>query len=199
MRDHVDERRLAALDDVDGALESRTQVLRVRDGALGVDAEAAREPGEVHTRVGNDVADVGAEVTVQVKKIDREARRVALSIKATQPDPWVEEAAQLRIGQVLDVEVVRFLAFGAIVRISERLEGLVHISEIAEERIAKPDDVLTLGQKVKATLLKKDLEGKKLGLSIVRAKRDQEKAEYRSYLNNNKGLTVDLSEQFKHD
>ncbi len=146
-----------------------------------------------------DVADVGAEVTVQVKKIDREARRVALSIKATQPDPWVEEAAQLRIGQVLDVEVVRFLAFGAIVRISERLEGLVHISEIAEERIAKPDDVLTLGQKVKATLLKKDLDGKKLGLSIVRAKRDQEKAEYRSYLNNNRGLTVDLSEQFKQD
>lgn len=146
-----------------------------------------------------DVADVGDEVTVLVKKIDREAKRVALSIKANLPDPWVEEAQQLRIGQVLDVEVVRFLAFGAIVRISERLEGLVHISEIAEERIAKPDDVLSLGQKVKATVLKKDLEGKKIGLSIVRAKRQQEKDEYRSYLNNKKGLSVDLTDKFKLD
>lgn len=144
-----------------------------------------------------DVAAVGDEVQVLVKKIDREAKRVALSIKATQPDPWVAEAEQLKIGQVLEVEVVRFLPFGAIVKISDKLEGLVHISEIAEERIAKPDDVLELGQTVKATVLKIDLDAKKIGLSIAKAKRDAEKAEYRSYLNDKKGLTQDLSEQFK--
>ena len=140
-----------------------------------------------------DVAAVGDEVEVFIKKIDRENKRVALSIKATQEDPWKVEAGKLNIGDIVEVQVLRFLPFGAIVKISDKVEGLVHISEIAEERIAKADDVLEAGQIVKAQVVKMDLEGKKVGLSIVKAAQAAEQAEYSSYLNGSEGLTQDLS------
>ena len=144
-----------------------------------------------------DVAAVGDEVEVFIKKIDRENKRVALSIKATQEDPWKVEAGKLNIGDIVEVQVLRFLPFGAIVKISDKVEGLVHISEIAEERIAKADDVLEAGQIVKAQVLKMDLEGKKIGLSIVKAAQAAEQAEYSSYLNGSEGLTQDLSERLQ--
>ena len=144
-----------------------------------------------------EVAQVGDEVEVFIKKIDRENKRVALSIKATQEDPWKVEAGKLNVGEIVEVEVLRFLPFGAIVKISDKVEGLVHISEIAEERIAKADDVLEAGQIVKAQVLKMDLEGKKIGLSIVKAAQAAEQAEYSSYLNGSEGLTQDLSEQLQ--
>lgn len=144
-----------------------------------------------------DVAAVGDEVEVFIKKIDRENKRVALSIKATQEDPWKVEAGKLNIGDIVEVQVLRFLPFGAIVKISDKVEGLVHISEIAEERIAKAEDVLEAGQIVKAQVLKMDLEGKKIGLSIVKAAQAAEQAEYSSYLNGSEGLTQDLSEQLQ--
>lgn len=145
-----------------------------------------------------DVAAVGDEVQVLVKKIDRENKRVALSIKATQEDPWKVEASKLHVGEVVECQVVRFLAFGAIVKVTDKVEGLVHVSEIAEERINKPEDVLEVGQVVKAEILKIDLEGKKVGLSIAKAKRDAEKAEYSSYLNEKPSLTLDLAEQLEN-
>ena len=144
-----------------------------------------------------DVAAVGDEVEVFIKKIDRENKRVALSIKATQEDPWKVEAGKLNIGDIVEVQVLRFLPFGAIVKISDKVEGLVHISEIAEERIAKADDVLEAGQIVKAQVVKMDLDGKKVGLSIVKAAQAAEQAEYSSYLNGSAGLTQDLSEQLQ--
>lgn len=136
-----------------------------------------------------DVAAEGEEVQVLVKKIDKEAKRVALSIKATQEDPWVAEASQLQIGDQMDVEVLRFLPFGAIVKISDKLEGLVHISEIARERIEKPADALEIGQVVKAEVIKMDLDAKKIGMSIskiardaARAARNAERNEYKSFM-----------------
>lgn len=147
-----------------------------------------------------DVAKQDDEVQVMIKEIDREKKRVALSIKATQEDPWVAEAKELHVGDIIEVEVAKFLPFGAIVKISDRVEGLVHISEIAQERINKPEDVLELGQVVNAEVIKMDLDSKKIGLSISKIKRDAEKAEVRSYMGKKSGgLTQDLSEQLKQD
>ena len=146
-----------------------------------------------------DVAKEGDEVTVLVKKIDRENKRVALSIKATLEDPWKVEAGQFHVGDIVEAEVVRFLAFGAIVKLSEKVEGLVHISEIAQERINKPEDVLEIGQVVKAEVIKMDLDSKKIGLSISKVKRDAEKNEYRSYIGSKKShLSQNLSEQLEN-
>lgn len=76
---------------------------------------------------------------------------------------------------------------------------MVHISEIAQTRIEKPEDVLELGQVVKAEIIKMDLDNKKIGLSISKVKRDAEKAEYRSYIGKkNSSLTQDLSEQLEN-
>ena len=145
-----------------------------------------------------DVAKEGDEVTVLVKNIDRENKRVALSIKATLEDPWKVEASQFHIGDILDVEVVRLLAFGAIVKLSDKVEGLVHISEIAPERIEAPSDVLEVGQVVKAEIIKMDLDSKKIGLSISKVKRDAEKNEFRSYMGSKKShLSQNLSEQLE--
>ena len=146
-----------------------------------------------------DVAKKGDEVTVLVKSIDREKKRVALSIKATQENPWKVEASQFHIGDILDVEVVRLLAFGAIVKLSDKVEGLVHISEIAPERIEAPSDVLEVGQVVKAEIIKMDLDNRKIGLSISKVKRDAEKNEYRSYMGGKKShLSQNLSEQLEN-
>ena len=146
-----------------------------------------------------DVAKEGDEVTVLVKKIDRENKRVALSIKATLEDPWKVEAGKFHVGDIVEAEVVRFLPFGAIVKLSDKVEGLVHISEIAQERINKPEDVLEIGQVVKAEVIKMDLDSKKIGLSISKVKRDAEKNEYRSYIGSKKShLSQSLSEQLEN-
>ena len=146
-----------------------------------------------------DVAKEGDEVTVLVKSIDRENKRVALSIKATLEDPWKVEASQFHIGDILDVEVVRLLAFGAIVKLSDKVEGLVHISEIAPERIEAPSDVLEVGQVVKAEIIKMDLDNRKIGLSISKVKREAENNEYRSYMGGKKShQSQNLSEQIEN-
>ena len=145
-----------------------------------------------------EAAQEGDEVTVLVKKIDRENKRVALSIKATQEDPWKVEAGKFHVGDIIDVEVVRFLPFGAIVKLSDKVEGLVHISEIAQERIAQPADALELGQVVKAEIIKMDLDSKKIGLSISKVKRDAEKNEYRSYMGKkNSSLKQSMADQLE--
>ena len=142
-----------------------------------------------------DVAQVGDEVEVFIKNIDREARRVALSIKATQEDPWTAKVNQLHVGEIVECQVVRLLSFGAIAKIADRVEGLIHISEIAEERIEKVEDVLEVGQVVKAEILRIDMDQKRIGLSIVKAKRAAEAAEYSSYLDGEEGLTQGLADQ----
>ena len=129
-----------------------------------------------------DVAEVGQEVAVLVKSVDRDKDRVALSIKATLEDPWKVEASQFNVGDILEVEVVRFLEFGAIVKLNEKIEGLVHISEIAPQRIEKASYALEIGQNVQAEIIKMDLDAKKIGLSINKIKKDAEKAEMRSYM-----------------
>lgn len=137
------------------------------------------------------------EVTVLVKSIDKENKRVALSIKATQEDPWVTEAGKLEVGMVVKGQVVRFLPFGAIVKVTDKVEGLVHVSEIAETRVEKPEDVLEVGQEVVAKVVKKDLENKKIGLSIVKAAKEAEKAEYSAFIEDKPELTLDLKEQLE--
>lgn len=144
-----------------------------------------------------DAAKVDDEVTVLVKKIDRENRRVALSIKATQEDPWLTEAVAFKEGMVVEGTVERFLPFGAIVKLADKVEGLVHVSEIAETRVEKPEDILEIGQNVKVKVIKVDLKHKKIGLSIVKAVKEAEKAEYSSFINDKPELTLDLKEQLE--
>ena len=132
-----------------------------------------------------DVAKEGDMVKVFVKKVDKENRRVSLSIKATQEDPWVAAAAGFQVGDVVEGTVERFLPFGALVRLNDKVEGMIHVSEIAETRVEKPEDVLKIGQVVNPMIIKIDQAHKKIGLSLKREKENQEKAEMKAYMDGN--------------
>lgn len=129
-----------------------------------------------------DLYKVGDKVEVYIKGLDEEKGRISLSIKALQEDPWVAAAKAMKPGDVVTGTVLRFLPFGAIVKLNDKNEGMIHISEIAEQRIEKPEDVLEIGQEVKVKVLRIDEEHKKIALSITKAKQDAEKAEMRQYL-----------------
>ena len=98
---------------------------------------------------------------------------------------------------VVEGAVERFLPFGAIVKLADKVEGLVHVSEIAETRVEKTEDILEIGQNVKVKVIKVDLKHKKIGLSIVKAVKEAEKAEYSSFINDKPELTLDLKEQLE--
>ena len=124
-------------------------------------------------------------VKVFVKKVDKENRRVSLSIKATQEDPWIAAAAGFNVGDVVEGTVERFLPFGALVRLNDKVEGMIHVSELADTRVEKPEDVLKIGQVVTPMIIKIDQSKKKIGLSLTRAKKDEEKAEMKAFMDGN--------------
>ena len=122
---------------------------------------------------------VGDEVEVVVLSVDVEAERLELGIKQLTEDPWALAAATATPGQKVQVEIVRLAEFGAFAQISEGVEGLIHVSEISEDRV---DDVarhLRPGQKVEALVLSVDTDARRIALSL---KRDQlEEEQIRSY------------------
>ena len=132
-----------------------------------------------------DVAKEGDTVKVFVKKVDKENHRVSLSIKATQEDPWVAAAAGFQVGDTVEGTVERFLPFGALVRLNDKVEGMIHVSELADTRVEKPEDVLKIGQVVTPMIIKIDQAKRKIGLSLTRAKKDEEKAEMKAYMDGN--------------
>jgi len=116
---------------------------------------------------------VGQTVQVQVLRVDRDAQRIGLSIKRTQPDPWqgVEERYQI---EGLAAGVVTHLArFGAFVELEPGIEGLVHLSELAEGDVQDPAAVVTVGETVRVMIMSLDVERHQIGLSIRRVASDQ--------------------------
>lgn len=116
-----------------------------------------------------DVVSVGDVVEVYVGDFDKEKERLSLAIKDIKKDPWEDAKATLKVNDVVTGKVVKFLNFGAFVEVLPGVEGLVHISEITEDNIAKPSDVLTIGGEVKVKILDINSADKKMSLSIKEA------------------------------
>ncbi|WP_326511558.1 30S ribosomal protein S1 [Clostridium intestinale] len=116
-----------------------------------------------------DVVSVGDVVEVYVGDFDKEKERLSLAIKDIKKDPWEDVKEALKVNDVVTGKVVKFLNFGAFVEVLPGVEGLVHISEITEENIAKPSDVLTIGGEVKVKILDINSADKKMSLSIKEA------------------------------
>ena len=112
-----------------------------------------------------EVVSVGDEVEVFVSEVDMDRERIALSLKDVIKNPW-ETLEGLKVGDVVSGKVTNFIKVGAFVEVLPGIEGLVHISEITDENIAKPSDILELGQEVKVKILNIDDENKKMSLSI---------------------------------
>ncbi len=115
-----------------------------------------------------EVLKVGQEVDVKIISIDRDKKRIGLSLRQTQPDPWISRIEKYEVGQLLEGKITRLTKFGAFARIQEDLEGLIHISEISERRIEHPKEVLKEGDDVTVRVIKIDPENHRVGLSIRR-------------------------------
>lgn len=135
-----------------------------------------------------DVVNVGDKVTVFVGDVDAEHERVSLILKDVDKEPWKVHADDIKTGDVIDGKVVKFMSFGAFVELFPGIEGLVHINEITDENIAKPSDVLEIGQMVKVKVLDINKENKRISLSIKEAV--ERSNEYLQYNDNDDDVTL---------
>ncbi len=129
-----------------------------------------------------EIVQPGDEVEVFVLKADPVTKKISLSLKQVQRDPWLDLAEQLTEGQILPGIVTKTAKFGAFVKLETGVEGLVHISELAEKRVTNADDIVKPGQQVNVKVLGVDKTNKRISLSISKAQQDAEQAEYREYL-----------------
>jgi small subunit ribosomal protein S1 len=113
-----------------------------------------------------EVLRVGQEVQVKVIGVDRERKRIGLSIRQLQEDPWAKKIENLKEGQLIEGTITHLTKFGAFARLDEDLEGLIHISEISEQRVAHPKEVLHEGDVVTLRVIKIEPERHRIGLSL---------------------------------
>ena len=116
-----------------------------------------------------EVVEVGQEVTVEVLDVDLERERVSLSLKAAQRDPWEQFAEAHQVGRILPGRVTKLVPFGAFVRVEAGIEGLVHISELAERRVEAPEEVVRLGDEVFLKIVDVDPRRRRISLSLKQA------------------------------
>lgn len=121
-----------------------------------------------HIKNPAEVLKVGDEVNVKVISVDKDKKRIGLSIRQTQEDPWGDRISKYQVGELLPAEITRLTKFGAFAKLEEDLEGLIHISEISEKRIEHAKEVLKEGDKVTVRVIKIDPEAHRIGLSIRR-------------------------------
>ena len=113
-----------------------------------------------------DVVKVGDEIDVYVISFDTEKHKISLGYKTAEMNPWNQFMTNYNVGDVVDAKVVKLMTFGAFAEILPGVDGLIHISQIADRRIGKPEDVLSEGQDVKVKITDVDAENKRISLSI---------------------------------
>jgi predicted RNA-binding protein with RPS1 domain len=116
-----------------------------------------------------EVVEIGQEVIVEVLEVDMDRERVLLSIKSTQDDPWERFARTHPVGQVVPGQVTKLVPFGAFVRVDEGIEGLVHISELAERPVEIPEQAVQVGDEIIVKIIDIDLDRRRLSLSRKQA------------------------------
>jgi len=122
----------------------------------------------------------GEEVEAQVLGIDKQNQRISLGIKQLANDPWSQIEKHYKVGDLVTGTVTKVASFGAFVQLADEIDGLVHISQISEERVAKVKDVLKIGQEVQARVIKVDKVERRIGLSIKAANYSPEQVEKES-------------------
>jgi 4-hydroxy-3-methylbut-2-enyl diphosphate reductase len=113
-----------------------------------------------------EVVSVGQQIEVYIKELDREAKRISLGYKTEEMDPWYQFRKVYNEGDEVDAKIVNMMPFGAFAEVFNGVDGLIHISQISLDKIAKPEDVLTVGETVHVKITEVDDEKRKLSLSI---------------------------------
>ncbi|MEE2670942.1 MAG: 30S ribosomal protein S1 [Bdellovibrionota bacterium] len=141
----------------------------------------------------NNEFKVGDKVKAAVLIVDADNSKFCLGIKQLEEDPWKKIDERLPVGSVVEGEVVRVTDFGAFVELETGIEGLIHISELSEERVEKPEDVVKVGDRVKARVMSIDKNEKKIALS----KKNAENADIADYKQDETATTSALAEKLK--
>lgn len=118
----------------------------------------------------------GEEVEVMVLEIDSAERKVSLGLKQIEPDPWQQVPEKYKIGSVTRGEIVNLTNFGAFAKLEDGIEGLIHISELAERRIEKPEEIVSIGDELDLKIIHLDPNERRIGLSLKAAVVEQERA-----------------------
>lgn len=122
-----------------------------------------------HVNHPRDVLQVGQEVEVEVLRVDQERQRIGLSLKRTQPDPWLSIDSRFSAGQVVEGVVTHLAKFGAFVELEPGVEGLVHVSELADGNVEDPAQVVSEGERLTVLILDVDAEQRRISLSLRQA------------------------------
>ena len=118
----------------------------------------------------NELLKVGQEVEAVILDIDPAQQRISLGLKQLENDPWLNIDGLYKIGDLVKGKITKITAFGAFIELSNKIDGLIHISQISEEHVKRVKDILTLGDEVEARVIKIDKEERRIGLSVKAAK-----------------------------
>lgn len=143
----------------------------------------------------SDVLSEGQEVDVFVKNFDPETKRISLSIKDTMRDPWLDKAERYEEGSHIIGKIIKLTDFGAFMEIEPGFDGLIPMGELADRRIAKADEAVHVGDEVKVKVLHIDMKRKRISLSITKADKDAEAAEYHSYMDGQDEHTATVGDE----
>jgi small subunit ribosomal protein S1 len=127
-----------------------------------------------HVNHPSELLEIGQEVSVKVLDIDRERQRISLGLKQTQTDPWQQVVDTYDEGDVIEGRVTKVVTFGAFVEILPGVEGLVHISELAQHHVESPREVVGQGDVVRAKIIEMDAERRRLSLSLKRVEEGED-------------------------
>jgi small subunit ribosomal protein S1 len=127
-----------------------------------------------HVDHPSEVVEVGEEVEVKVLEVDRSRERISLGLKQTRKDPWQEIVEQVEIGGNITGRVTKLVSFGAFVEVAEGVEGLIHISELADHHVETPDEIVRSGDEIEARIIDVDAKRRRLSLSLRPKKEDRE-------------------------
>ena len=114
----------------------------------------------------SEVVKEGDVLDVYIKDLNRETKKISLGFKKIEDNPWTIAQSKINVGDVVKCKIVRMMPFGAFAEIMPNVDGLIHISQIADRRIGKPEDVLTIGEEVEAKVTDLNWDEKKISLSI---------------------------------
>jgi len=116
-----------------------------------------------------DILQVGDEVNVYVIAVDQQKKRIALSLKQLEPEPWAQVAEKYHVGDLVTATITKLATFGAFARLEEGVEGLIHVTELTEGRVAHPSHVVKVGDVLTLRIVRMDPARRRLGLSLRRA------------------------------
>jgi len=121
-----------------------------------------------HVNHPSEVLTIGQKVDVRVLDIDRERQRISLGLKQTQKDPWQQVFENRQVNEIVHGKVTKLVSFGAFVEIEEGVEGLIHISELAQHHVEDPSEIVRPGQEVNVKIIEIDPDRRRLSLSLKR-------------------------------